>query len=159
VPESIECFIEYQASSPSYDHMMIWLLPHPSPLLLLESCLFFYLPMCRRSSLLMGEEGGGGGGAKSYDGEKAWSPINHSVLCELYTQKNYLNCNIQYKYSNIPIPFPPATSFHQLIPKSHIIKICGFSRGLLAFAIVFTLCNRGWHFLLFKRKRFLWSTG
>jgi hypothetical protein len=31
------------------------------------------------SSLLTGElgQGGGGGGAKSYDGEKAWSAINH----------------------------------------------------------------------------------
>jgi hypothetical protein len=26
------------------------------------------------------EGGGGGGGAKSYDGEKAWSSINHSIL-------------------------------------------------------------------------------
>jgi hypothetical protein len=30
-----------------------------------------------------GGEGGGGGGAKSYDGEKAWSSTNHSILYAL----------------------------------------------------------------------------
>jgi hypothetical protein len=29
-----------------------------------------------------GEVGGDGGGAKSYDGEKAWSSINHSMLSD-----------------------------------------------------------------------------
>jgi hypothetical protein len=33
--------------------------------------------------LLTGEVGEGGGGANSYDGEKAWASINHSILCRL----------------------------------------------------------------------------
>jgi hypothetical protein len=37
--------------------------------------------VCRRSSLLTGEAGEGGwGGAKSYEGEKVWSSINHSIF-------------------------------------------------------------------------------
>ncbi len=40
--------------------------------------LFLGLPMCRRPSLLTEE--GGGRGAKSYDREKAWLTINHSIL-------------------------------------------------------------------------------
>jgi hypothetical protein len=44
--------------------------------------LFLSLPLChQRSSLLTGEGGGGGVGAKSYDSEKAWSSINHAILC------------------------------------------------------------------------------
>jgi hypothetical protein len=31
--------------------------------------------------LLTWDGGGGGRGAKSFDGEKAWSSVNHSVLC------------------------------------------------------------------------------
>ncbi len=52
---------------------MIRLLSHPSPVRKL--CLFLSLPVCCQSSLM--ERGGGG---KSYDGEKAWSYINHSIL-------------------------------------------------------------------------------
>ncbi len=47
--------------------------PYPSPFSKLS--FFLSLPICRRSSLLTGE---GGGGAKSNDGEKAWSSMNHS---------------------------------------------------------------------------------
>jgi hypothetical protein len=35
------------------------------------------------SSLLTVKGGGGGGGAKSYDGEKALSYINHSILLNI----------------------------------------------------------------------------
>jgi hypothetical protein len=62
---------------------MIRLLAHPfpSPLLSSVSCrLFLGLPMCRRSSLLMGEGRGEVEGAESYDGEKAWYSMNHSIL-------------------------------------------------------------------------------
>ncbi len=55
---------------------MIWLLPHPRP-----------LPRQQVVSLSQSYCGspveltdGRRGGAKSYDGEKAWSPINHSIL-------------------------------------------------------------------------------
>jgi hypothetical protein len=61
---------------------LIWLHPHPlphSPVRKLS--LYLSLPVSHRSSLLTGEEGeGGGGGAKSYDGEKVWSSVNHSML-------------------------------------------------------------------------------
>ncbi len=61
LPESIKWFIE----------------DHPSPVSKLS--LFLSLPMCRPSSLLK-RGGGGGEGAESYDGEKALSSINHSIL-------------------------------------------------------------------------------
>ncbi len=44
--------------------------------------LFHCLHVCRQSSLLTGK--GGMGGAKSYDGEKAWSSVNHSILSAYY---------------------------------------------------------------------------
>jgi hypothetical protein len=34
----------------------------------------------KRGNFLTGEGEGGGGGAQSYDREKAWSSINHSLL-------------------------------------------------------------------------------
>jgi hypothetical protein len=34
---------------------------------------------------------GGGGGAKSYDGEKAWSSINHSILSALTNRLNLIH--------------------------------------------------------------------
>jgi hypothetical protein len=34
------------------------------------------------ASLLTGEGGGSGGGVKAYNGEKAWSFYNHSILSE-----------------------------------------------------------------------------
>ncbi len=65
---------------------MIWLLPHPLPHPLpppiSKFSIFLSLPLYRRSSLLT--EGGGGNGqgkgAKSYDGGKACSSINHSLI-------------------------------------------------------------------------------
>jgi hypothetical protein len=40
----------------------------------------------RKGDNLLTEEGGwDGGGAKSYDGEKAWSHINHSILSGITT--------------------------------------------------------------------------
>jgi hypothetical protein len=44
--------------------------------------LFLSLPVLRRPNLLPGKEGGRGGGqgAESYDSEKSWPYINHSIL-------------------------------------------------------------------------------
>ncbi len=63
-------------------HRMNWLLTHTlPPSTVSKLSLFLSLPVCRRSSLLTGEGGGGDeGGAKSYDGEKAWSSVNPSIL-------------------------------------------------------------------------------
>jgi hypothetical protein len=61
----IECFIEDEAFSPSYDDLApLHPLP-PSPISKVSP--FLNLPVCRRSSLLTGAErgGGGGGGAKA----------------------------------------------------------------------------------------------
>ena len=54
---------------------MIWLLPRPPsfPSPVSKLSLFLSLHVCRRSSLP-------NGGAKSYDSERAWSSINHSIL-------------------------------------------------------------------------------
>jgi hypothetical protein len=61
---------------------MIWLLPHPLPPLPSVSST---APATHRKTekerqLSDGIEGWEGGGAKSYDDEKAWSSVNHSVL-------------------------------------------------------------------------------
>jgi hypothetical protein len=80
-PERIEWFIEYQAFSPSYYSAHR---PPPfRPCLFSKLSLFRSLPVRRRSSLLTKEGSGGGGGwatFQSYDGEKAWSSINHSKI-------------------------------------------------------------------------------
>ncbi len=52
---------------------------YPSPFIKLSLC----FSVCHRSSLLAGEGDGGGGGAKSYDGERALSSINHSILSDM----------------------------------------------------------------------------
>jgi hypothetical protein len=69
--ESIEWLIEDQAFSPP---------SHPLPS---ASCLSFQSSCVSPVELTYVRGGGGGGGAKSYDGEKAWSSINHSILSAL----------------------------------------------------------------------------
>ncbi len=75
--ESIEWFIEDYAFSPSYD-----LAPtppiHPPPLPSGSSAGDTQEDWERETTCW--RERGGCGGAKSYDGEKAWSSINHSIL-------------------------------------------------------------------------------
>jgi hypothetical protein len=72
-PESIEkLYVEDQAS-----------LPTPLTLRVSTSakCLSFSLFLCVAVELTeWGEGAGEEAGAKSYDGEKAWSSINHSIL-------------------------------------------------------------------------------
>ncbi len=64
---------------------MIWLLPRPLPPSPVNKLsLFLSLPVCCRSSLLTGERGRVWGRAKSYNGEKASSSINHSILWQLF---------------------------------------------------------------------------
>jgi hypothetical protein len=59
--------------------------------------LFLSLPECRRSSLLTGEVGEVvRRGAKSYDREKAWPSINHSILSALYILNFPLPLLVQY---------------------------------------------------------------
>jgi hypothetical protein len=55
---------------------VVWFGPPPLPL---ASCLSFSLFQSIAGRACWRERGGGGG-AKSYDGEKAWSSINHSIL-------------------------------------------------------------------------------
>ncbi len=58
---------------------MSYVLYHPLPPPVNKLPLFLSLLVCRRSVLLT-EGGKGGGRAKSYDNEKAWSSIYHSIL-------------------------------------------------------------------------------
>jgi hypothetical protein len=51
--------------------------PLPVPSLVSKLSIVFSVHVCHRLNLLTGE---GGGGAKSYDREKAWFSINHSIL-------------------------------------------------------------------------------
>ncbi len=53
--------------------------PSPSPVSKFLS-LSVFLCVAGRAYWLERGDVGGGGGAKSYDGEKAWSSINHSIL-------------------------------------------------------------------------------
>ncbi len=66
----------------SYD-----LAPTPPPSLINKLSLILSLPVCRRSRLLTGE---GEGGAKSYDSEKAWFSICHSILSEVLLKERKL---------------------------------------------------------------------
>ncbi len=69
--ESIEWFIEARAFSPPSD-----LIPPPPP----PYCHAHTGRLIKRDSLLTEDGGGGvGGGSKSYDGEKAWFSVNHSI--------------------------------------------------------------------------------
>jgi hypothetical protein len=66
-------FIKGQDFSTSY----YLALPHPSPVSKLDLRLKGRLR--KRDNLLIGR---GGGGAESYDGEKAWSSRNYSILSD-----------------------------------------------------------------------------
>ncbi len=61
-------------------HAVVWFGSSPTPTPVSKLSLVLSLPVSRRSSLVTQEGGGSGGGDKSYDGEKAWSSINHSIL-------------------------------------------------------------------------------
>jgi hypothetical protein len=52
--------------------------PPPSPVSKLSR--FLSLPVCRRSSILTGEGGGGREEAESFDGKKACSSMDNSIL-------------------------------------------------------------------------------
>ncbi len=71
---SFLAFVRFGSSPTSF--------PPTSPVSKLS--LFLSLIVCRRSSLLTGEGGRGGRGAKSYEHEKAWPSINHSILSDFY---------------------------------------------------------------------------
>jgi hypothetical protein len=65
--------------------------------------------MCRRSSLLTGEGGGGGRGAASYESEKAWPSINHSILSGSSYRgwQKRPNKNIEKYMYSVDEPAPP----------------------------------------------------
>ncbi len=77
---STEWFKEDQTFSLSYDLAPPSTPSHLSPVSKLDRRHTGRLR--KRDNLLTGEGGWGGGGAKSYDGEKAWSSINHSKLSD-----------------------------------------------------------------------------
>ncbi len=76
--------LEDQAFLLSYD---FWLLPHPlPPTSVSKLSLFLMLPVSRHAVSLLT----GGWGAKSCDGEKAWSSINHPILNTLWTRTSVM---------------------------------------------------------------------
>ncbi len=78
--ESIECYIEDQAVSLSYDLAP----PHPLPPQVSKLSLFLSLYVCRRSSLLTGRGGRDREEPnQANDGKKAWFYINRSILSEV----------------------------------------------------------------------------
>ncbi len=48
-------------------------------------------------NLTDGKGGGGGGGAKPYDGERAWSSINYTLLSGANHSFMYVQCSILYR--------------------------------------------------------------
>jgi hypothetical protein len=76
-PENIEGFTEDQAFSPSKDLAP----PRPPPPLARQQVVFLSQSFCGSPvELTDGREGVSGGGVETYDGEKTWSSINHSIL-------------------------------------------------------------------------------
>ena len=73
--ETIELFIEDQALSPSYDLAP----PPPRRPPSVNSSRPATHRKTERDNLLADGRSGRGEGAKSYEGEKAWSCINHSI--------------------------------------------------------------------------------
>jgi hypothetical protein len=68
---------------------LTWATPHPQPSV---SCLSLSVFLCAASlAYLRGVGGGCDGGANSYDVEKAWSSINHSILSCLYEISKQIN--------------------------------------------------------------------
>ncbi len=75
-PDSTELFIEDQGFSPPYKFGSF---PPPLPAHLITSVSSTSVTHSKNESQLA-DGIGDGGGAKAYDGEKAWSSINHSIL-------------------------------------------------------------------------------
>ncbi len=74
--KSIEWFIEDHAFSLSYNRVR----PHPHPPISSASCLSFSAFLYVAGRAFWRERGVGRGRDLSYDDEKAWSSINHSIL-------------------------------------------------------------------------------
>ncbi len=79
---------------------MIWLLPQPlyPPSPISKWSLFLSLPVCRAIGLTngTGEAGVGEEPTETYDGEKAWSPINHSILSVIKEQAVRNGVNVPF---------------------------------------------------------------
>ncbi len=77
---------------------MIWLLPHPCPHLSCQLARPATHRKTKSDNLLMGEVvRGWGEEPKSYDGEKDWSSVNHSILCGWHLSTWTLwHCRLHY---------------------------------------------------------------
>ncbi len=64
---------------------MIWFLAHPDPSHVSKRDLR-HTGRLRKRDMLTGEGAGVGGGAESYDRNKAWTSINHSIFSDVYFQ-------------------------------------------------------------------------
>jgi hypothetical protein len=79
---------------------MIWLLPHPFPLFPSASCLSFSVFLCIAGQRLpTGEDGEGvEDEPNSYDGEKTWSFVNHSILSDFTSLCVFFNLHVSECY-------------------------------------------------------------
>ncbi len=108
-------FIEDQTFSSSYDLAPNPLLPTFSSVRTLDGR---HIGRLRKIDNLLTEEGvGGGEGAKSYDGEKAWSSITHSILCgrHLSCYKLYHLHNVGRINTNVRTGTGTGTSLHSWV--------------------------------------------
>ncbi len=93
---------------------MIWLLPHPLPLLRHTGRLR------KKDNLLTGQGEGSGRGAESYDGKKSWSSINHSILSAL-SPPNHPPLSLSISPISQADVFPTTK-------RSHILHLSTYSR-------------------------------
>jgi hypothetical protein len=68
----------------------------------------------------MGDRGGGGGGAKSYDSEKAWPSITHSILSAVHT--HYIFTFKKEKVSVTAISLPCLTAVLVLVLPAFVLQ-------------------------------------
>ncbi len=92
---------------------MIWLLPRPFPLSR-HYCLAFSVVMrvAGRAAFWRERGEGGEGGIKSYDREKAWPSINHSILSLLSLVDGWLVTVNESCITFVLIPFSYAKRTH-----------------------------------------------
>jgi hypothetical protein len=70
----------------------------------------------KKVNLMTGDGGGGERGAKSYDGEKAWSSINHSIFsaCKPLEGGRGGGAGDLRLWSRVPVPRKYVLFFHRL---------------------------------------------